>query len=61
MSKHQEYCCGCRYDNPCNSCYLQKCCNCELGLREETNEWEPSDYEVDNFLLKPKMKTILDI
>ena len=48
MSKHQEYCCGCKYDNPSNSCYLQECYDCEIGLREETNDFEPSRYEIDD-------------
>lgn len=48
MSKHQECCCGCKYDNPSNSCYLQECYDCEIGLREETNEFEPSRYEIDD-------------
>lgn len=51
MSKHQEYCCGCKYDNPYSIDYLEKCYECELGLREETGEWEPSWYQAESLVL----------
>ena len=40
MSKHQELCCGCKYDDIDNDCYLQECCECEYTQGDE----EPTNY-----------------
>ena len=38
MSKHQELCCGCKYDDIDNDCYLEECyeCECAQGDKEPT-------------------------
>lgn len=41
MSKHQELCCGCIYDNIESECYCEKCFDCEYVQGDK----EPSKYE----------------
>lgn len=41
MSKHQELCCGCMYDNIENECYCEECFDCEYVQGDK----KPSKYE----------------
>lgn len=41
MSKHQELCCGCIYDNIDNECYCEECFDCEYVQGDK----DPSKYE----------------
>ena len=44
MSKHQEYCCGCYFDNPNNEMdYCKECWDCEL-VKSKSNAVQPSNY-----------------
>ena len=45
MSKHQEYCCGCYFDDPNNEIdYCKECWDCELLNQQPTNYVEDCPY-----------------
>lgn len=49
MSKHQEFCCGCKFDDIDNICYMEACEDCELN-----RDGQPTLYE-ENCKHNPKL------